>query len=60
MMRLAVANAFADPKIEAIIIDPLESNRRAIKFYERQGFSVVERRRFGDNDCPVMRFDRPS
>jgi aminoglycoside 6'-N-acetyltransferase len=60
MMRLAVADAFADPKVEAIIIDPLESNRRAIKFYERQGFSVVERRRFGDDECPVMRLDRPS
>lgn len=58
MMRLAVMHAFADPKVKAILIDPLESNRRAIRFYERAGFRAIERRRFGEDDCLIMRLDR--
>ncbi|MBB5517528.1 GNAT family N-acetyltransferase [Amphiplicatus metriothermophilus] len=60
MMRLALARAFADPAVRAVIIDPLASNARAIRFYERIGFRPVERRRFGEDDCLVMRFDRPA
>lgn len=59
MMREALALAFADPAVAAVIIDPLASNRRAIRFYERCGFRAAGRRRFGDDDCLVMRFDRP-
>jgi aminoglycoside 6'-N-acetyltransferase len=43
----------------AIVIDPLASNVRAIRFYERLGFKPVERRRFGEDDCLVMRLERP-
>lgn len=60
MMRAALDIAFADPAVAAVIIDPLESNRRAIRFYERVGFRVIERRRFGSDDCLVMRLDRPA
>ncbi len=60
MMRQALAAAFADPAVNAVIIDPLASNARAIRFYERMGFSPVERRWFGEDDCLVMRLDRPA
>ena len=59
MMRQALARAFADPQVKAVIIDPLASNVRALRFYERIGFRPVERRRFGQDDCLVMRYDRP-
>jgi aminoglycoside 6'-N-acetyltransferase len=58
MMRMALATCFADPGVKAVIIDPLASNTRAIKFYERIGFRPVERRMFGADDCLVMRMNR--
>lgn len=60
IMRLALDRAFADPAVRAVIVDPLAANARAIRFYERLGFRPVERRRFGKDDCLVMRFDRPA
>ncbi len=59
MMRLAAAQAFADPRVNAILIDPLLSNTRAHRFYERAGFRAVEERTFGSDACLVMRLDRP-
>jgi len=59
MMREALAIAFADPAVNAVVIDPLLTNNRAIRFYERCGFRAVEERRFGDDDCLVMRCDSP-
>jgi aminoglycoside 6'-N-acetyltransferase len=58
MMRLALDRCFADPAVTAVIIDPLASNVRAQRFYERLGFRFVERRRFNDDDCFVYRLDR--
>jgi aminoglycoside 6'-N-acetyltransferase len=58
MMRLALARCFADPSVEAVIIDPLVSNTRAIRFYDRLGFRFVEQRRFGLDDCAVYRLER--
>ena len=59
MMRLAIARAFEDPAVRAILIDPLASNERAVRYYERCGFRAVERRMFDEDDCLVMRLDRP-
>lgn len=59
MMREALAIAFADPVVGAVIIDPLITNTRAIRFYERCGFQAVERRWFDGDHCLVMRCDRP-
>lgn len=59
MMRQAIARCFADPSVRAILIDPLASNVRAHRFYERLGFRFVERRQFGDDDCFVYRLERP-
>ena len=58
MMREAIARCFAAPDVTAIIIDPLASNTRAIRFCERFGFTPVERRWFGADDCLVMRLER--
>jgi aminoglycoside 6'-N-acetyltransferase len=59
MMRLALARCFADPAVRAVLVDPLASNVRSHRFYERLGFRFVERRRFGEDDCFVYRLDRP-
>jgi aminoglycoside 6'-N-acetyltransferase len=59
MMRQAIAKCFAPADVTAIVIDPLASNVRAIRFYERLGFTPVERRLFGEDDCLVMRLERP-
>ena len=60
IMRQAHAHCFADPSVRAIVIDPLASNTRAIAFYRRLGYRDVGRRRFGDDDCLVLRLDRPA
>jgi len=41
---------FADPKVRAILIDPLNSNTREHKFYQRIGFKHSHRQTFGDDD----------
>jgi aminoglycoside 6'-N-acetyltransferase len=58
MMRLALDLCFADARVTAVIIDPLASNVRAHRFYARLGFTPVERRRFGDDDCLVHELTR--
>ncbi len=58
MMRLALERCFSDPAVTGVLLDPLASNTRAHRFYERLGFRLVERRRFGDDDCFVFRLDR--
>ena len=59
IMRLALARCFADPTVSAVLIDPLASNVRAHRFYERLGFRPVGPRRFGQDDCLVFRLERP-
>lgn len=58
MMQLALARCFADPLVTAVLIDPLASNTRAHRFYERLGFQFVELRRFGEDECFVYRLNR--
>ncbi len=58
MMRLAIDRCFADPSVQAILIDPLAANVRARRFYERLGYVAVGPRRFGTDDCIVHRLDR--
>ena len=42
----------------AVLIDPLESNVRAHRFYERLGFRFFERRTFNGDECFVYRLAR--
>lgn len=58
MMRIALSRCFADPRVKAVLLDPLAGNKRAHKFYERLGFRFVETRRFGTDDCFVYRLER--
>ena len=58
LMQQAIARCFADPEVTAILIDPLASNTRAQRFYQRFGFKFMEARRFGDDDCFVYRLNR--
>lgn len=58
MMRRAIERCFAPPQVSAVLIDPLVTNTRAHRFYERFGFRRIERRVFGADDCYVFRLDR--
>ncbi len=58
MMRQALALCFASPEVTAVIIDPLASNTRALRFYQRFGFVPAGPRSFGLDDCLVMRLER--
>lgn len=58
MMRLAIEHCFASLDVKAILIDPLESNERAHRFYERLGFQFLEKRQFGEDRCFVYQLNR--
>ncbi len=58
MMGLAIDRCFDKAEVTAILIDPLESNEGAIKFYQKMGFEFVEKRRFGEDNCHVYRLTR--
>ena len=58
MMRIALRKCFAEPAVTAIVIDPLNSNTRAHKFYQRIGFKPTHRQTFGDDDCLVHKLTR--
>ncbi|MGF1644412.1 MAG: GNAT family N-acetyltransferase [Thiotrichales bacterium] len=58
MIQLTLQRCFADPKVTAVLIDPLASNTRAHRFYERFGFRRVEHRSFGEDDCVVYQLTR--
>ncbi|MDZ4362604.1 GNAT family N-acetyltransferase [Brevundimonas sp.] len=58
MMRQMIDRCFAEPDVRAIVIDPLNTNTAAHRFYQRLGFRVVGRRMFDDDDCLVMRLER--
>lgn len=53
MMNLAIEKCFENSSIKGILIDPLKSNTKAHRFYERLGFQVVEERTFGEDECLV-------
>lgn len=58
MMQLALTRCFANLFVTAVLVDPLVSNTRAHRFYERLGFRFIEHRRFGDDDCCIYRLNR--
>jgi aminoglycoside 6'-N-acetyltransferase len=58
MMALALRDCFWPPEVTAVVIDPLESNVRAQRFYARLGFEVVGPQVFGSDHCLVMRLTR--
>ena len=58
MMCLALQRCFSEDEVSAVLIDPLESNVRAHKFYERLGFNFVEKRTFGSDACFVYKIEK--
>lgn len=58
MMTLALHMCFVPEDVTAVLIDPLASNTRAHRFYQRLGFEFLERRMFGDDDCFVYQVTR--
>lgn len=60
MMRIAINQCFSTPSVSAILIDPLATNVRAHRFYERLGFRFVEQKRLGEDesDCFVFQLTR--
>ncbi len=59
IMGAVIDACFDDCSVSAILIDPLNSNRSAHRFYRRLGFKPLGRRLFnGEDDCLVMRLDR--
>ncbi|MGB3183919.1 MAG: GNAT family N-acetyltransferase [Cyclobacteriaceae bacterium] len=59
MMKLAIEWCFADPAVTGILVDPLRSNTRAHKFYEKLGFRFIEERSFDGDACSVYELSRP-
>lgn len=55
MMELAIDRCFADSEVTAVLVDPLSANTRSHRFSERLGFRLVERCRFGEDDCHVYK-----
>lgn len=53
MMKLAIQRCFSTPEVHTILIDPLKSNTKAHRFYQRLGFVFLEERSFGAYDCYV-------
>lgn len=58
MMRLAIERCFKNPKVSGILIDPLKSNIKAHRFYERLGFEFLEQRKFDNSLCYVYELKR--
>ena len=58
MMALSLDICFKDPSVNEVLIDPLASNTKAIRLYERIGFEYVQDRKFGEDFCKVYRFSR--
>lgn len=58
MMTRMIGRCFAEDGVTAIVIDPLNSNQAAHRFYRRLGFRDIERRMFDTDDCLVMRLEK--
>lgn len=53
IMKLGIELCFSQTEVGGILIDPLKSNTKAHKFYEKIGFEFVEERVFNDAACYV-------
>lgn len=58
MMRLAIEKCFAEPNVTAILIDPLLTNHRAIKFYKKLSFEFIENKFLDGDEVAVMKLER--
>jgi aminoglycoside 6'-N-acetyltransferase len=58
IMKLAIQKCFNHPDVTGILIDPLKTNTRAHRFYERLGFEFIEEREFYGSACYVYEMKR--
>lgn len=58
MMKLAIKKCFENTEVSGILIDPLKSNTKAHRFYQRLGFDFVEERKFNDVACFIYELKR--
>ncbi len=58
MMKHAIDRCFKIPDVDGILIDPLKSNTKAHRFYEKLGFKFLEERKFDDSICFVYELKR--
>jgi aminoglycoside 6'-N-acetyltransferase len=58
MMQLAITRCWEDRSVDEILIDPLKSNTKAHRFYERLGFRLIEERDFDGSTCLVCGLKR--
>ncbi len=58
MMQLALEQCFSDQSVLTVIVDPLASNKKAVRFYEKMGFTFVGKRTFGIDDCAVYAIEK--
>lgn len=58
ILQMAIQMCFKDDGIDVIVLDPLATNIRARRFYEKNGFEFVEERRIGVDDCAIYRLTR--
>ena len=58
MMNMALQKCFSSPEVTRILIDPLKTNVKAHRFYERLGFEFLDERTFDDADCYVYELRR--
>lgn len=58
MMEQVLKRCFSDPKIKAVLVDPLITNIKALNFYEKMGFKQIEQRKFGNDECFVYKIER--
>jgi len=59
MMKLVIERCFADQAVVAVLADPLKTNTRTHRFYERLGFQFSVERCFGKDSRFVYRLARP-
>ena len=60
MMNLAIDRCFSNEKVHRIVIDPLKSNTKAHRFYQKLGFTFLEERVFDGAVCYVYELKRKS
>lgn len=58
MMRQALKRCFAVSRVQAVLIDPLVSNTRAHRFYQRLGFQFAADWQFDDDRCKIFQLHR--
>lgn len=58
MMNIALCKCFAPEDVLGVLVDPLASNQRAHRFYQRFGFQPIAHQWLGSDYCLIHRLER--